>query len=136
MKKTGSIVVALVLGVVLVGCTGNAEQGLETADTARDLAAQNDLQTASVVASNFFATSGSYEGFTAATAKGLEPAIHWVDGGPATVHQVSIRGADASGVALVTKAESGNILCIGQTAGGQTQGNTDAESAADCTGSW
>jgi hypothetical protein len=128
----GGLLACLVLG----GCVQEAQQDVNQIAPAQDTAAETTLQDAATAAKTASAESGSYAGLTAAVAAQTEPSVQWTDGAPAAVGQVSIRAASATGVVLVTKADSGNILCIGLTPTGQSEGKQDATSAAGCTGGW
>ncbi|MEX1046487.1 MAG: hypothetical protein WD757_02845 [Actinomycetota bacterium] len=128
--------VAAVAGLLGTGCTGNAEQGLETAGQAEDLSAQADLRNASVAAKVYLAENGTLGSFTAAAAKQAEPSINWTDGAVAVSGQISIRGPSDQGVALVTKDASGSVLCIGVFPTSESMGRVDAQTAAECTGGW
>jgi hypothetical protein len=137
MKRFLLVVAAgLFLSAVLGACVQQAQQDVNQIAPAQDTAAESALQSAAIAAKTASAETGSYAGLTAAVAAQTEPSIQWTDGAPASVGQVSIRGASASGVVLVTKADSGDVLCMGLTPTGQTQGKQDATSAAACTGGW
>jgi hypothetical protein len=108
------------------------DQNLAAIDQATDASAQVTLTGALEVAQTWFTTNGSLQGFTAATATAEEPATHWDASPTAEAGHVSIRGADATSVVLVTKGAG--PLCVALNAGRVTYGHVDATSATQCTG--
>jgi ABC-type amino acid transport substrate-binding protein len=133
MKKTMAVLMSTALLVaVLVGCASQVETDLSAADQAKDTAGAADLSTAAVPVSAYQAENGGLDGFNAAAAKAIEPALQWADGGPATLGVVSIRGAAGDSVVLVTLSGSGSPVCLAFSGGVQSQGTTDAQTAADC----
>jgi len=133
MKKTTAVLMsAAFLVSVLVGCASQVQTDLSAADQAKDTAGAADLSTAAVPVSAYQAENGGLDGFNAAAAKAIEPALQWADGGPATLGVVSLRGAAGDSVVLVTLSGSGTPVCLGFTGGAQIQGTTDAQTAADC----
>lgn len=132
-----------VVGLLLMAaaCTGNAEQGLDLADTASGIGGHLQLQQASAAASLYFGTNGTYVGFNAAAGESTEPAIQWMDGGTATNGAVSIRGATPTSVVLVTSdagvtVNGSTISCLGLNSGIESKGSQDAQNAAGCSGGW
>jgi type IV pilus assembly protein PilA len=82
---------------------------------AQDRAAQANLRNAFAAARTHFSTHGTYIGFTAPVARGIEPAIVWRGrGNPGTPGRVSIGGPNptATQVQLVAVSASGSYFCI------------------------
>ena len=135
-----AIVVAagLAVGFPLWMLTRGAEQPGESAGAgvsqAEDLRADALLVGAIGVAHSYFASNGSFEGFTPQVASQLEPSYTWTADPTASPAAVSIRGATATSVVLVTQGGSGRPLCLATEGGEIWRGTTDARSAADCTG--
>ena len=110
-----------------------AQQGIGAAAKATDAQAEVLLMDAAQGAKIYFTEQGSMAGYGAAQATTFDPSTP-VDSSPtATSGTVSIRGADATSVVLVTKGGAGP-LCIGLTGGALSFGRVDAASAAQCTG--
>jgi hypothetical protein len=109
------------------------DQNLLAIDKAKDTSAEVTLTDAVEVAQTWYATTGSLQGFTVATATAQEPNTHWSGSTTAQSGIVSIRGADADSVALVTRGAT--PLCIAVSSSGRvTYGHVNAMNAADCTG--
>lgn len=111
---------------------GGAQTALAVADQANDVAAESALTTAAAVAQSWLATNASLQGFGPAQASTEEPSIAW-DAAAAQAGHVSIRGADAASVVLVTQGAAGP-LCIAVNGGVLTYGHADAANAAQCAG--
>jgi hypothetical protein len=135
VKRVLALALTAAATLGLAACTSPQEvnRDIGTIHTAEGTAGTVSLEQAAVAADGYFANSGSYAGFTPTTAAAEEPSINWTIGA-AVVGSVSIRGADATSVALVTKDASGAIQCVGLTSGVKTTGTQDAQSAAGCTG--
>ncbi|MEX0992314.1 MAG: hypothetical protein WD004_08625 [Actinomycetota bacterium] len=113
MKRTSTLAgIALVTALVLSGCASKVEQDLDALDEAQATGGSILLQQAAVTASGWYATNGSYAGFNASTAKSLDPALKWADGGAPAVGVVTIEGASATSVQLLTSDDSGGSVCI------------------------
>lgn len=110
-----------------------AQQGIGAADQATDAQAEVLLMDAAQGAKIYFVDQGSMAGYGPTQASTFDPSTP-VDASPtATSGHVSIRGADATSVVLVTKGAAGP-LCIGMTGSVLSFGRVDAASAAQCTG--
>ncbi len=121
MKRISTIVgLALVAVLALSACASKVEQDLNALDEAQATGGNILLQQAAVTASNWYASNGSYSGFNAATAKSLEPALKWVDGGSPEVGVVTIESPSASSVQLLTSDDSGGSVCVQLNEGGDT----------------
>jgi hypothetical protein len=137
------VVVGLVLaagliaavGFVLVGRsqTDEAKRDLRQIDTARSAEAQGTLAAAMQTAQLYFSEEGTFAGFTPEAASAREPSIAWT-AGPAMADQVSIRGASATGIALVTSTAPGTFACVAANGPAVTYGTQDAAAPAACTG--
>lgn len=137
MRHFGGVVVLVLAGVLVsTGCVQAAQQQVNQIDPAQDTASQATLIQAANAARTATAETGSLADFNAAAAQAVEPSLVWTDNAAAAAGQISIRGASADGVVLVTKSGSGNVLCIALSSAGQTMGKQDAASAAQCTGGW
>jgi len=135
MKKTATALIgAALLAASLAGCASQIQTDLSAADTAENTAGQADLSMAAIAASGYLGENGSFDGFNAAAASAMEPAFKWVDGGPATLGVISIRGAGGDSVVMVTMSASGTPQCLAFSGGAQSLGSTDATTAAGCTG--
>ena len=111
----------------------DAEQGLQAVDKAKDAQAETLLMTAAEGAKEYVAEHGSMAGYGPAQSQAFDPSIP-VNGSPVAVQgSVSIRGADATSVVLVTQSGAG-ALCLGVSDAALTYGRVDAASAAQCTG--
>jgi hypothetical protein len=141
LGMVGWIVALLILGALVAvpyvflmrSDVQQAQQGLGAAAQATDAQAETLLMNVAQGAKVYFAEQGSMAGYGAAQASTFDPSMP-VDSSPvATSGTVSIRGADATSVVLVTKGGAGP-LCIGITGGALTYGRVDAASAAQCTG--
>jgi hypothetical protein len=122
-------------GFVLVGRsqTDEAKRDLMQIDTARSAEAQGTLAAAMQAAQLYFSEEGTFAGFTPEVASAGEPSITWTTG-PATANQVSIRGASATGVALVTSAAPGTFACVAANGPAVTYGSQDAATPTACSG--
>ncbi len=127
---------ALAAMVLLAGCASAAQQQINQGFAAEDVQAQSDLQSAAVAAKTFYAGSQTYASFDSAAARATEPSLAWTDGGPAAKGAISIRGASAAGVVLVTRSAAGHVFCMAVLATGQSEGRQDAQTTADCSGGW
>ena len=133
MKKTTVVLMgAALLIAALAGCASQVETDLSAADQAKDTAGAADLSMAAIPVSTYAAENSGLDGFNSAAAKAIEPALQWADGGPAQLGVVSIRGASGDSVVLVTLSGSGSAVCLAFSGGVQSQGTTDAQTAADC----
>jgi hypothetical protein len=132
MKKTTMILMVVLLTGVVAGCASATKTDIQQIPKAQNLAGQADLSSAAVPVSSYMAENGSLDGFNAAAATAIEPALKWADGGAATQGVISIRGASGDSVVLVTLSASGTPICLGFAGGAQTQGTTDAQTAAAC----
>ncbi len=113
MKRTAVFVFLGILVVVaLSSCAAKVEQDLNALDQAQATGGSLLLQQAAVTAAGYYATNGSYSGFNAATAKGLDPALKWADGGTPQVGVVTIEGASDTSVQLLTSDDSGGSVCL------------------------
>lgn len=121
-------------GFLLVGRsqTDEAKRDLQQIDTARSAEAQSTLAAAIQTAQLYFSEEGTFVGFTPEVATAREPSIAW-NAGPATVNQVSIRGASETGVALVTSTAPGAFACVAADGPAVTYGTQDAAAPAACT---
>ena len=136
------VVVGLVLvagiiaaaGFVLVGRsqTDEAKRDVQQIDTASSAQAQSTLAAAIQTAQLYFSEEGTFVGFTPEVATAREPSIAW-NAGPSTVNQVSIRGASATGIALVTSTSPGAFSCVAADGPAVTYGTRDAATPAACT---
>ena len=134
----GLVLVAGVIaatGFVLVGRsqTDAAKGDLQQIHTARSAEAQSTLAAAIQTAQLYFSEEGTFVGFTPEAAIAREPSIAW-NAGPATVNQVSIRGASDTGVALVTSTAPGTFACVAADGPAVTYGTQDATAPSACTG--
>jgi hypothetical protein len=112
------------------------DQNVLAIDKAKDTSAEVTLTDAAEVAQTWYEGSGSLQGFTPATATAQEPQTHWNASPTALVGSISIRGADATSVVLVTKG-SGPLCIAVNTTGKVTYGHVDAANAVQCAGaSW
>lgn len=137
------VVVAFVLVVGIIAATGfvylgrsqtdGAKRDLQEVDTARSAGAQSTLAAAIQTAQLYFSEESTFTGFTPEAATAREPSIAW-NAGPALANQVSIRGASATGVALVTSTAPGTFACVAANGPAVTYGTQDAAAPADCTG--
>lgn len=131
------VAAALAIGFPLWMLTRGAERTAETAgagvDRAEDLRADALLVGAISVAQSHYASSGSFEGFTPQAAAQLDPSFTWNADPVASPGAVSIRGAGASSLVLVTRGGS-EPLCLATESGQIWKGTTDARSPAECTG--
>lgn len=109
------------------------QQGVVAAAQAEDVQAETLLTTAAQGAQVFFVEQGSMAGYGPTQASAFDPQTPFDTSPTATPGHVSIRGADATSVVLVTRGGSGP-LCVGLTAGVVSFGRVDAASAAQCTG--
>ena len=126
------IMVSLV-GVLSVACVQKqVEQDMGIASEAANVGSQVDLVQASLAATTYMAENGSFDGFNASLAAGLEPSVRWADGGAAQTGIISIRGASGMSVVLVTLDATGNPTCLAFINGVKQTGNTDAQTPADC----
>jgi len=141
LSTVGWIVALLVLGALAAvpyvflmrGDVQQAQQGIGEAARATDAQAETLLMDAAQGAKVYFAEQSSMTGYDAAQAATFDPSTP-VDQSPiARSGTVSIRGADATSVALVTQGGAGP-LCIGLTGGVLSFGRVDAASAAQCAG--
>jgi hypothetical protein len=112
----------------------DAQQGLQAVDQARDTQAETLLTSAAEGAREYVAEHGSMAGYGPAASQAFDPSIPVNASPTASQGTVSIRGADATSVVLVTKGGSGP-LCLGVSDAASTYGRVDAASAAQCTGS-
>jgi hypothetical protein len=121
-------------GLVLMGRsqTDEAKRDLRHVDTARGAQAQSTLATAIEAAQLYFSEEGTFAGFTPEVASAREPSIVWTVGS-AAVGRVSIRGASATGVALVTSTAPGTFACVAANGPSVTYGTQDAAAPAACT---
>lgn len=137
----GWIVAFVVLGAVVAvpyvylgrSEVKQAQQGLGAVSQANDAQAETLLMTAVQGAQVFFTEQGSLAGYGPAQVTAFDTSTPVDASSTATVGRVSIRGADATSVVLVTKGGSGP-LCVGLTAGVLSFGHIDAPNAAQCTG--
>ena len=122
-------------GLVLVGRsqTDKAERDVRQIDTARSAEAQSTLAAAIQTAQLYFSEEATFAGLTPEVASAREPSIVWT-AGPAKADQVSIRGASATGVALVTSTAPGTFACVAVNGPAVTYGTQDAAAPAACTG--
>jgi hypothetical protein len=135
----GWVVILLVVGALVavpyVFMTrqeaNDAQTAVAAGGRANDVAAQADLVNATTVAQAWFATNGTLQGFSPTEAAAQEPSIVW-DAAAAQPGHVSVRGADATSVVLVTLG-AGGPLCVGIIDGAVTRGRADAATAAQCT---
>lgn len=111
----------------------DAQTGLQAVDKAKDTQGEVLLTTAAAGAREYVAEHGSMTGYGPAASQAFDPSIP-VDAAPtASQGTVSIRGADATSVVLVTRGGAGP-LCLGVSDAALTYGRVDAASAAQCTG--
>jgi hypothetical protein len=114
----------------------DAQTGIQAVGQAKDAQGETLLMSAAEGAKEYVAEHGSMAGYGPAQSQAFDPSIA-VNASPvATQGAVSIRGADATSVVLVTHGGAGP-LCLGVTDGALSYGRVDAASAAQCTGtSW
>lgn len=131
------VVAALAVGfpvwMLVRGTEQRAREAGAGLDLAEDLRADALLVGAASVAQSYFASNGSFEGFTPVSAALLDPSFAWNGDPAASGGAVSIRGVTATSLALVTVG-AGRPLCLAIDGGQIRKGTTDARSAADCTG--
>jgi hypothetical protein len=122
-------------GFVLVGRsqTDEAKRDLQQVDNARAAQVQSTLAAAMQTAQLYFSEEGTFAGFTPEAASAREPSIVWT-AGPAMADQVSIRGASATGVALVISTAPGTFACVAANGPAVTYGTQNAAAPAACTG--
>jgi hypothetical protein len=114
----------------------DAQTAVGAASRASDVAAETSLTDAIRVPQTLFVSDGSLTGFSPQQAAAEEPQIRWGSTPTAVAGTISIRGADASSVALVTLGATGP-LCIAFDGGVVTYGHADAANASECAGtSW
>lgn len=111
---------------------------------AQDRAAQSDLRNGLTAAKAFYTDEDSFTGFdsdldgSVAASEGagdIEPSLTWNDdGAPSTEGEVSIREVTDDTVLLTTLSASGAFFCIGDNAGQNVSGETDAALIGDCSG--
>jgi hypothetical protein len=111
----------------------DAQTAVGAASQASDVATESTLTDAIHVVQSLFVADGTLEGLTPAQAAAEEPQVPWGNASPASPSVVSIRGADATSVALVTMGATGP-LCIAFSNGAVTYGHADAANAAQCAG--
>jgi hypothetical protein len=131
------VVVAILVWVPYMMLTRHrpppVDQNIAAIDRAEDTSAEVTLTDAVEVAQTWYASNGTLQGFTPAVATAQEPDTHWDASPTAESGAISIHGADATSVVLVTKGAG--PLCIAVNATGTvTYGHVDASSAAECTG--
>lgn len=144
MSLVGWVVILVVVGALVAvpyvfmmrGETDGAKTAVDAASRASDVGAETTLTDALRVAQTWYATNGSLQGFGPAQAATEEPQTPWDASPTAEVGHVSIRGADASSVVLVTMGSSGP-LCVSLSSGRAGYGHVDAANASQCAGvSW
>jgi hypothetical protein len=109
------------------------DQNLLAIDKTKDTSAEVTLTDAVEVAQTWYASNGTLLGFTPAAAIAQEPDTRWNASTTATSGVISIRGADATSVVLVTKGAGPLCIAVNST-GAVTYGHVNATSAAECTG--
>jgi type IV pilus assembly protein PilA len=100
---------------------------------AHNRAAQSNLRNGLVAVKVFYSDRGTYVGFTAPVARGLEPELIWAAAGSPAVGQVRIGGSapTATSIMLVTQSRSTRYFCIKDVAGpAATAGTFYASGAA------
>ena len=112
---------------------------------AQDRAAQSNLRNGITAAKAYFTDGETFVGFSGdlngsdATKEGagdIEPSLTWNTAAAAVQGQVSIRNESASTIVLATKSASGAFFCVGDNAGKNAFGKSDAATVAACTGGW
>lgn len=111
---------------------------------AQDRAAQSDLRNALTAAKAFYTDHDTFTpntdlgvgvDFVAAEGEKIEPSLTWNDdGAPSTEGAVSVREVASDTVLLTTLSASGDFFCIGDNAGENVSGATDAAAIAGCSG--
>jgi hypothetical protein len=137
------VVLALVGAAVAAAYTFMGKQEVDGAQTAigqvgkaDDASAEVTLTSALTGAQSWWAENATMEGYGPTPAAAFEPDIAFDASSTAEAQHVSIRGADATSVVLVTLGGTGP-LCVGLTNGVVSYGRVDASSAAQCVGtSW
>lgn len=146
-QRGGANIVVVVVVLALVGAavaatfvlmgrqeTGAAQTALDLVPKADDASAEVMLNSALTGAQTWWAENGTMVGYGPAAAAEFEPDVRFDAAPVAQTQQVSIRGADATSVVLVTRGGTG-ALCLGLTDGVVSYGRADAASAAQCVGS-
>jgi type IV pilus assembly protein PilA len=105
---------------------------------AQDRAAQSDLRNALTAAKAYYTDDDTYDPagaavFNAAEGALVEPSLTW-NNGPTVQGAVTVKAVTATTVLLTTGSASGAFFCIGDNAGPNVQGKTDAAAVANCTG--
>jgi hypothetical protein len=139
LGTVGWVIVLVVVGsLVAIPYVFMTKQGANDAQTAvaaagraSDTAAEATLTDATHVVQTVFVSNGTLTGFSPAEGAAEEPQIHWGTASPSAPDVVSIRGADATSVALVTMGATGP-LCIAFNDGVVTYGHAEAANAAQC----
>lgn len=131
----------LVIAVVVVAALAiggffmtRANQGNH--DSAR--LAQSALRNAIVAAKVLYTDYDSYANVTAEDMAMVEPSLSFDTSSTATSGTVSIRDVQDQSIVLVTRSSDGDAFCIADdvTGSGTAFGQTDAQTAAECTGGW
>jgi hypothetical protein len=110
------------------------DQNILAINKAKDTSAEVTLTDAAEVAQTWYEASGSLAGFTPAVATAQAPQTHWDASAKAEIGSISIRGANATSVVLVTKGGTGPLCIAVNTTGKVTYGHVDAAGAAECAG--
>lgn len=109
---------------------------------AQDRRVQTDLRTGLAVALTYFSDLGTYDGFDAAMAEAMEPALTWNDAGPPPQGEIAIQLAAGRELLLVSLSGSGTYFCLSQLANspatdrGKGAAFADVDTSAECTGGW
>jgi hypothetical protein len=111
--------------------TNDARTAVAAASRASDAATEATLTDAIHAVQTVFVSNGTLTGFSPAEGAAEEPQIHWGTAIPSAPGVISIRGADAASVALVTTGATGP-LCIAFSDGVVTYGHAEAANAATC----
>jgi hypothetical protein len=141
----GSVVIGavlIVMGGIQMGkdaSSGSGSNAIAAANGAKDEAAKSVLQNAVEAANTYSIQGGTYEGWTPAQGRSIEPSIRWAGSTPARANVVSIDLATGEQLVMSTKSVSGKPFCIGDNAGVVVYGRMDgagATTATSCTGGW
>ncbi len=109
---------------------------------AQDRRVQSDLRTGLAVALTYFSDLGTYDGFDAVTAEGMEPALVWRDAGAPPQGEIAIQLATGRELLLVSLSGSGTYFCLSQLANspatdrGASAAFAGLDTPAECTGGW
>jgi hypothetical protein len=140
----GSVVIGAVLvvmGGIQMSKDASSSSGsnvIAAANGAKDEAAKSVLQNA-IEAAKTYSLTGTYNGWTPAQGRSIEPSIRWAGSTPARANVVSIDLAAGDQLVMSTKSASGKPFCIADNAGVVAYGRMDgagATAATSCTGGW